>query len=311
MSEPEIAVVAGGSGAIGRVIVRRLAARGLTVVVVGRDAAALEGLAREIEAVRPCVADLSNDAAIATLAATLVGPVRMIVHSVGVPVADGVGNAALVDLSRQLSLAYGPRGITSHVIAPGPVDTERLGDRAAARARGRRHDRLDPHARFRPPSRPALNPFVSPRRRPMPVAHINLLRGHSREVLREIVVETCEVMARVLGAPKERLIVWITENDPDLWAIGGIPAGEAFAEGDRRTLETPFVQMVLMEGRPKEQLHAVMAGISEVVSRATGIDIGRVRVHVAPAQPDTWSIGGVPAAVARAAELAARARASA
>lgn len=143
----------------------------------------------------------------------------------------------------------------------------------------------------------------------MPVAHINLLRGHSRETLRQIVVETSEVMARVLGAPKDRLIVWITENDPDIWAIGGVPASEALAEGDRRTLEIPFVQMVLMEGRPKEQLHAVMAGISEVIARATGIDLGRIRVHIAAAQPDAWSIGGVPAAVARAAELAARARA--
>lgn len=143
----------------------------------------------------------------------------------------------------------------------------------------------------------------------MPVANINLLRGHPREVLRQIVVETCEVMARVLGAPKDRLIVWITENDPEIWAIGGVPAAEALAEGDRRALEIPFVQMVLMEGRPKEQLHAVMAGITDVVSRATGIDIGRIRVHVASAQPDTWSIGGVPAAVARAAELAARAQA--
>jgi 4-oxalocrotonate tautomerase family enzyme len=145
----------------------------------------------------------------------------------------------------------------------------------------------------------------------MPVANINLLRGHSREVLRQIIVETAEVMAEALSAPKDRLIVWITENDPDLWAIGGLPASEVLAEGDRRTLEIPFVQMVLMEGRPKEQIHAVMAGITEVVSRATGIDIGRIRVHVAPAQPDTWSIGGVPAAVARAAELAARARAMA
>lgn len=145
----------------------------------------------------------------------------------------------------------------------------------------------------------------------MPVANINLLRGHSREVLRQIIVETAEVMAEALGAPTDRLIVWITENDPDLWAIGGLPASEVLAEGDRRTLEIPFIQMVLMEGRPKEQIHAVMAGITEVVSRATGIDIGRIRVHVAPAQPDTWSIGGVPAAVARAAELAARARAMA
>lgn len=143
----------------------------------------------------------------------------------------------------------------------------------------------------------------------MPVANINLLRGHSREVLRQIIVETADVMARVLDAPKDRLIVWITENDLDLWAIGGLPASEVLADGERPSLEIPFVQMVLMEGRPKEQLQAVMAGISEVIARATGIDIGRIRVHVAAAQPDTWSIGGVPAAVARAAELAARARA--
>ncbi len=38
----------------------------------------------------------------------------------------GIANAALVNASRQLSLAYGPRGITSHIIAPGPADTDRL-----------------------------------------------------------------------------------------------------------------------------------------------------------------------------------------
>ena len=49
----------------------------------------------------------------------------------------GVANAALVNVSRQLSLAYGPRGITSHVIAPGPADTERLRNVARARAEQR------------------------------------------------------------------------------------------------------------------------------------------------------------------------------
>lgn len=38
----------------------------------------------------------------------------------------GVTNAALANLVRQLSDHYGPRGITSHLIAPGPLDTERL-----------------------------------------------------------------------------------------------------------------------------------------------------------------------------------------
>lgn len=46
----------------------------------------------------------------------------------------GVANAALVNVSRQLSLAYGERGITSHVIAPGPADTDRMHRVAATRA---------------------------------------------------------------------------------------------------------------------------------------------------------------------------------
>ncbi|MCB1917936.1 MAG: SDR family oxidoreductase [Rhodocyclaceae bacterium] len=49
--------------------------------------------------------------------------------------AAGIANAALVNAVRQLSLAYGERGVTAHVIAPGPADTERLRRVAADRAR--------------------------------------------------------------------------------------------------------------------------------------------------------------------------------
>ncbi|MGB0747658.1 MAG: SDR family NAD(P)-dependent oxidoreductase [Magnetospiraceae bacterium] len=49
----------------------------------------------------------------------------------------GVANAALINLSRQLSLEYGPRGVTAHVIAPGPADTARL-RRVVANAAARR-----------------------------------------------------------------------------------------------------------------------------------------------------------------------------
>lgn len=46
----------------------------------------------------------------------------------------GIANAALINVSRQLSLAYGERGVTSHVIAPGPADTSRLRKVALNRA---------------------------------------------------------------------------------------------------------------------------------------------------------------------------------
>jgi NAD(P)-dependent dehydrogenase (short-subunit alcohol dehydrogenase family) len=38
----------------------------------------------------------------------------------------GAINAGLFNLMRQLSLNYGPRGITTHTISPGPADTPRL-----------------------------------------------------------------------------------------------------------------------------------------------------------------------------------------
>jgi len=46
----------------------------------------------------------------------------------------GVANAALANLVRQMSWAYGPRGVTAHLVAPGPADTERLHNVAGARA---------------------------------------------------------------------------------------------------------------------------------------------------------------------------------
>jgi NAD(P)-dependent dehydrogenase (short-subunit alcohol dehydrogenase family) len=38
----------------------------------------------------------------------------------------GTANAALLNLMRQIGALYGPKGITTHTIAPGPIDTPRL-----------------------------------------------------------------------------------------------------------------------------------------------------------------------------------------
>lgn len=46
----------------------------------------------------------------------------------------GVANAALANVVRQMSWAYGGEGVTAHLVAPGPADTDRLHRVAAARA---------------------------------------------------------------------------------------------------------------------------------------------------------------------------------
>lgn len=46
----------------------------------------------------------------------------------------GIANAAVANLIRQLSWAYGKDGITAHLVAPGPADTERLRNVVKSRA---------------------------------------------------------------------------------------------------------------------------------------------------------------------------------
>ncbi len=145
----------------------------------------------------------------------------------------------------------------------------------------------------------------------MPVAHIHVLKGHSRQALRSIITDVAEAMGRILRAPKERFMVWVTEVDPELWGVEGRPASDALAEKDRAAVEIPFVQIVLMEGRPLAQYHAVIEEVSAVIARSLNSDKSRVRVHLIQAQPDFWGIGGVPYSVLRADEVAERARATA
>lgn len=186
----DIAVVVGGTGAMGQVITRRLFDAGLRVVVVARSADALQDLAHRIPGIRTCEANIAEDAAQDAIRAQLDAPVRMVVQGAGVATAGGVlsapvdavvdavnikvggmlrlvravdghlvrgsrlvaigghygfepsayaatagvANAALANLIKQMSWGYGHRGITAHLIAPGPADTERL--RRVAEARG-------------------------------------------------------------------------------------------------------------------------------------------------------------------------------
>ena len=191
MSSKELAVVVGGSGSIGSVIVEKLLAQGLDVICVGRSADAMDKLKLRCPDVRPVIADISDDSSIELIReAVAQQTVRVVVHGPGLPVAGGIAdappgaiaeavnikcggmlrlvravedslvrgsrllaigghygfeptvyamgpgiaNAALPSLMRQLNMAYGARGITANLLAPGPADTERLHKVAAGRA---------------------------------------------------------------------------------------------------------------------------------------------------------------------------------
>ena len=192
MNPQQIAVVVGATGAMGQVIARRLAARGLKVIAVARSADAVASLVSSTQGIVPCVCDIASDSAVEIIRSVVDVPVRIVVHGPGVATAGGVltaptaavvdavnikvggmmrlaravdarlasgsrlvaigghygfeptayaaaagvCNAALANLMRQMSWAYGERGITAHLIAPGPADTDRL--RRVAASRGER-----------------------------------------------------------------------------------------------------------------------------------------------------------------------------
>jgi NAD(P)-dependent dehydrogenase (short-subunit alcohol dehydrogenase family) len=194
MAQDGVAVIVGGTGAVGGAILEEVTRQGVPVIAVARDQEKLDGLAKSNELVTPCAADISSDDAIDTIKSAVNGaPVRMVLTAAGLPVrgsaetietdglgravdiklggllrllratgenlgpgsrivalsgflaaqpnageaAPGVINAALHNLMRQLSLIWGPRGVTTHTISPGPLDSERLRRIATIRAEER------------------------------------------------------------------------------------------------------------------------------------------------------------------------------
>lgn len=72
----------------------------------------------------------------------------------------------------------------------------------------------------------------------------------------------------------------------------------------------PLVRVDLMEGRPPEVIEELHRRLAELVAEVVDTPIDRVRTYITQFPPEGWGIGGVPASVARRAEVEARAAAA-
>lgn len=86
------------------------------LLAVGADTK-MGGVLRLLHAVRDHLSAGSRFAAIAGTLGIEPGPSEA---------GPGAINAGLINLMKQISLVYGPRGITVHTLVPGPMDTPRL-----------------------------------------------------------------------------------------------------------------------------------------------------------------------------------------
>lgn len=142
----------------------------------------------------------------------------------------------------------------------------------------------------------------------MPICTINLIAGRPSAQLEALVSDVAAAMGAILNAPKERLRVWVNQVAPEAFVVFGQPASLVLETAGLSGTDLPVVQFHLLAGRPKEQHHALIAQVTDIVSRVLGVAKDRIRVFITEVHPDSFGIGGVPASIVRGAEIAARAK---
>lgn len=135
----------------------------------------------------------------------------------------------------------------------------------------------------------------------MPVVNFHLTEGSATpDQARELLAEATRVYCEVLDAPVERVRAYITTHPVTLWAT----AGHTVADGGA---PAPFFTAIVFADRPAEARHRLLAGFTDLLVKLLDVDRSSVRGQIIPVEPDDWGIGGEPASVKRAGEIAARA----
>lgn len=141
----------------------------------------------------------------------------------------------------------------------------------------------------------------------MPVVQFHLVKDrYPRAAIHALLEDVSEFYAATLypeaeRPPVERVRAFVNLVEPDLWATGGrlVSGGGP---------DSPYFTCLVMTGRTLAQHHALIEGFTARIVRHLGCDAQTVRGQVMPIEPDNWGIAGIPAAVVRREEIAARER---
>jgi 4-oxalocrotonate tautomerase family enzyme len=133
----------------------------------------------------------------------------------------------------------------------------------------------------------------------VPVLEVHLVEGdHAPAAIARLLEAASRRYAEVLESPLERIRAYATLHPREHWAVGGATGGAP----------APYFTAVVLEGRPVEQRHRLLADLTDLLVDVLGATRSRVRGRIIQVPPDDWGIGGVPASGARRDEIAARGR---
>ena len=127
----------------------------------------------------------------------------------------------------------------------------------------------------------------------MSVVELHLVEDrYSALALETLLRRVSERYAEVVAVPLPHVRAFVTLHRPELVAVGGVSAA---VDGDA----APYVVAAVLEGRPVEQRHRLLAELTDVVCEVLGATRSRVRGRVVQVPPSDWAVGGVPAATRR------------
>jgi short-subunit dehydrogenase len=119
-------VLTGASGGLGQAIARDLHARGATLLLIGRRAELLDGLADELERATPLVADLSEPTAVEELSVhNNVGEADILIANAGIPAAGVLQSFTVEEIDRTLDVNLRSAIVLARGLLPAMLDRGR------------------------------------------------------------------------------------------------------------------------------------------------------------------------------------------
>ena len=134
----------------------------------------------------------------------------------------------------------------------------------------------------------------------MPVVNFHLISQKTTPSQDErLLKEAAKLYSEVLKSPMERVRAFITTHAAEQFVV----AGELVSNNG---LHAPYFDFIVLEGRPLEERHRLMAGFTDLLVDILGVKRDLVRGSCRRVEPEDWSIGGVSASELRANEIKAR-----
>lgn len=138
----------------------------------------------------------------------------------------------------------------------------------------------------------------------MPIIHFHLAADTYSEAQEIALLEGATALyCAVLKSPVDRVRAYIQPYA----ARHVMVAGKRVVDG---AADAPYFHFLVLEGRPLDERHALLRGFTDLLVDCLGVERAKVRGGCWPIPPEDWAIGGTPASIVRAAEVAARAGAN-